>query len=84
MEKYPEDGEDLTSTYWTQYKIVVPTKKDKKQLQDAFEHFHNQGYNSEYITANQLAHEYLTPKREPGSKNNIVVDKKLFNKLTKV
>jgi hypothetical protein len=59
---------------WTKYKIIVPTKKDKEELMEAFHHFHDEGYDSDLITCNGLAHEYLNG-------NNILVNEKVFNLL---
>ena len=73
--------EEMESIEWVKYKIVVPTEADKQEIMDALEHFHDEGYDSDIIAVNQLAHEYLTPEREPGSKPNIIVDKELYEKL---
>ncbi len=73
MKKYQDYKKNKTK--FIKYKIVVPTKKDKKELEDAFEHFHySSDVDTDYIVVNQLIHEYL-------GLNNIIVDKKLFNKL---
>lgn len=37
MKKY-QDYSDTKSVNWTKYKIIVPTEKDKKELEEAFEH----------------------------------------------
>lgn len=68
--------EEISKIDWTRYKIIVPTEEDRKELLDAFKHFHDSGFDSELITANQLAHEYLD-----GS--NILVAEKLFNLIDK-
>ena len=75
--------EEMNSVEWAKYKIVVPTEADRQEVMDALEHFHDSMFDSDIVTANQLAHEYLTPEREPGSKNNIIVDPILFEKLNK-
>lgn len=77
---YPTD-EEMKLIEWTKYKIVVPTEADKQELMDAFEHFHYSDIDTEYITVNQLAHEYLTEEREPGSRNNIIVNEVIYNLL---
>jgi len=68
---------------WTQYKIIVPTERDKKELEAAFEHIHYSDINTEYVAVNQLVHEYLTQERtgDEKTKNNIIVDKKLYESL---
>lgn len=66
--------QELKKVNWTKYKIVVPTKKDKKDLMEAFEHFHYADIDTDYVPVNQLAHEYIN-----GS--NIIVDKELYRKL---
>lgn len=71
MKKYPEEEVDAKDIPWTKFKIIVPTQEDKQELMDSFEHFHDEGYDPELITPNQLAHEYIN-----GS--NIEVNPKLF------
>jgi len=75
--------EELKNVRWTKYKILVPSEEDKKELEMAFEHIHYSDVDSEYITVNQLIHEYLTPERtrDPKTKNSIIVNKELFNSL---
>ncbi len=69
---------------WTKYKIIVPTEEDRKELMEAFEHFHNgSDTDTDNIVVNQLIHEYLDEERMEGAKNNIIVDEKLYNKLNK-
>jgi hypothetical protein len=85
MKKYRDYQKDKSKPYltdgerklveWTKYKIVVPTEKDKEELMEAFKHFHDEGFDSDFIPCNQLAHEYS----EEG--NNIIVDEDVFNKL---
>lgn len=66
--------EEIKSINFTKYKIIVPTKKDKKDLVEAFRHIHNSDINTDFIVVNQLAHEYLTAE-------NIIVDSKLYNQI---
>ena len=73
--------EEWKNVEWTKYKIVVPTETDKQEVMDALEHFHNSMFDSDIIAANQLSHEYLTPERETGSKNNIIVDPELYEQI---
>ena len=74
---------ELNSVKWTRYKIIVPSEEDKKELEMAFEHIHDTGVDTEYVTVNQLVHEYLTPERteDPMTKNSIIVNKYLFESL---
>lgn len=68
--------EELNSINWTKFKIVVPTEEDKQEIINAIEHIHHSDIDTNYVTVNQLAHEYLY-----GS--NIVVDEEMYNKLNK-
>ena len=81
MRKY--GNKPIEKIKWTQYKIVVPTEKDKKELESAFEHIHYSDINTNYVAVNQLAHEYLTPERtgDNRTKNNIIIDKDLYCSL---
>lgn len=82
MKRYEEYEDNKWS--WTKYKIVVPTEEDRKELMEAFEYFHyGSGIDTSNIVVNQLIHEYLDEERMEGAKNNIIVDKKLYNKLNK-
>ena len=82
MKRY-EDFTDIKSVTWTKYKIIVPTEKDRRELEEAFEHFHYSDIDTDNVTVNQLAHEYLTEERtgDPQTKNNIIVDEKLYQEL---
>lgn len=76
--KLPElTKEELSRVDWTQYKIVVPREVDKQELMDTFEHFHDEGYDPDLVTANQVAHEYI-------GGTSIIVDEELFAKLEKI
>lgn len=78
MEKY--DDKPIEDIRWTKYKIVVPTYQDKEELEEAFEHLHYTDCDSNYVPVNQLIHEYL-PMRNDNTKNNIIVDEELYNKI---
>lgn len=81
MKKY-NDYEDIKQVEWTKYVIIVPTENDRKEIMEAFKHFHYSNIDTENIVVNQLAHEYLTEEDlAPGSKNNIIVDSEMFQKL---
>jgi len=80
MKKYSDYPENETP--WTKYKIVVPTEEDRQELMKGFEHFHYSDVDTENIVVNQLIHEYLDEERIEGTKNNIIVDSVLYNKLT--
>lgn len=75
--------EELKNVKWTKYKIVVPTLEDKLELEKAFEHIHYSDIDTDNIAVNQLAHEYLTEEitGDTNTKNNIIVDEELYNKL---
>lgn len=76
--------EELKNVRWTKYKIVVPTLEDKEELEKAFEHIHYSDIDTDNIAVNQLAHEYLTEEvtGDPQTRNNIIVDEELYNKLS--
>ena len=82
MRKYPKNSMSPTFDWnkfqWTKFKIVVPTKADEKELRKAFRHIHDSSINTDYVTVNQLAHQY---QDDPGC--NIVVDKAAYEELNK-
>ncbi len=80
MKKY-KDYNNIKDVEWTKYKIIVPTEKDRMELMEAFKHFHDSDIDTDNIPVNQLAHEYLSEENLEGAHNNIIVDKKLFDKL---
>jgi aminopeptidase-like protein len=73
--------EELKKINWTKYKIIVPTEHDKEELEAAFEHIHYSDIDTDFVTVNQLAHEYLNNDRIEGSYNNIIVDYDLFKSV---
>lgn len=81
MEQY--NDKDINLIRWTNYKIVVPTEQDKKDLEEAFEHLHYSDCDTNYVPVNQLIHEYLTPDRtgDEKTRNNIIVNKELYEQL---
>jgi len=88
MKKYQDysknENDDLTTEEfenidWTKFKIIVPTLKDKIELEEAIKHIHYANIDTDYITVNQLAHQYLN--EDEGYINNIIVDEELYNKL---
>ena len=69
-------GGDITKVKFTKFRVVVPTEEDRKQLQAAFEYFHdNPLIDTEFVTVNQLAHSYLDDE------NVIVVDEDQYRRL---
>jgi len=80
MKKYSDYPENEWP--WAKYKIIVPTEEDRQELMKGFEHFHYSDVDTENIVVNQLIHEYLDEERMEGTKNNIIVDSVLYNKLT--
>lgn len=82
MKKY-EDFEDIQSIDWTKYVIICESEKDRLELMEAFEHIHYSDINTNFITVNQLAHEYLDDTRVSGSSNNIHVNKEVYDNFKK-
>lgn len=76
-------NDELKKVEWTKYKIVVPTEKDRQELMEAFEIFHYSDIDTNFVTVNQLAHEYLDDSREKGAYNNIIVNEKIYKTLNK-
>ncbi len=74
--KFPDN---IKRVKFTKFKIVVPTKKDKEQLQAAFEYLHNRDIDTDFIAVNQVVHEY--DYGEPSKPDNIIIDKNIFNSL---
>lgn len=72
-------NEEFANVEWTKFKIIVPTEKDKRELEEALHYLHNSDIDTDYIAVNQLVHTYLN--EEEGYENNIIVDKDLFEKL---
>jgi len=73
--------DDLSRVEWTKYKIIVPTEEDRRELMEAFEHIHYSDIDTDFVTVNQLAHEYLDDSRIEGSINNIIVNKDIYDSL---
>jgi hypothetical protein len=85
LKKYPKNEEwDPTTFNWTKYKIVVPSIEDYDELKKAFRHFHDSDINTDYVTVNQLAHEYLDIENGDLYKPNIIIDKTLYNALCRI
>ena len=73
-----DDLDDIIDVKWTQFAIIVPTKKDKEDVQAAMEYLHNsRDIDTDFVTVNQLVHEY----DHGAGISRIVVDKKLYDKL---
>lgn len=68
--------DELAKVKWTKFKIVVPTENDKDELIEAIEHIHFAEIDTDFVTVNQIAHEYLEG-------NNIIVSEDLFNQIEK-
>ena len=82
MRKYRKNASDSSKIPFIKFRIVVPTENDRKQLQAAFEYFHdNRLIDTDFIAVNQLAHAYLDVDREPGCISPIVVDDDLYPHL---
>lgn len=74
-------NEDLAKVKWTKYKILCPTEEDRQELMEAFRHIHYSDINTDFITVNQLAHEYLDETEGEDYRNNIIVNKDIYEKL---
>jgi len=79
METY--DDKNIKDIKWTKYKIIVPSEEDRQELMEAFKHIHYSDVDSNYVSVNQLIHEYLDEEVSPEYHNNIIVDEELFNKI---
>ena len=73
----PLTEEEFKNVKWTNYRIVVPSEADKEELKEAFKMIHNEGFDSDIIVLNQLAHMYL----ESAADKMIVVNKDLYERL---
>lgn len=73
------NDEELSNIDWTKFKIVVPTLKDKKELEESLHYLHNMNIDTNFITINQVVHRYLN--EDEGYVNNIIVDGDLYNHL---
>lgn len=86
MKKYKDFGcvgvnSDVSKVDWTKYKIIVPTEKDKKEIQAAMEYFHDfMDIDTDFVPVNQLVHEYEQGD-ESDKYSNIVVDDDLYHRL---
>ena len=75
MKKYSDyPDNNLPNDIWTKFKIVVPTEQDRKYLMEAFEHIHYSDIDTEFVTVNQLAHQYLDD-------NFIIINEDLYKTL---
>jgi len=92
MKKYTDYKEDCSDVKWTKFKIVVPTQEDRQEVMEAMSHIHDADIDTDFVTVNQLCHEYrpLNHLWEDGTvcevdadpkHYNIVVDKELYEKL---
>lgn len=82
MKRY-EDFNNIEEVKWTKYVIVVPSDEDRQELMKGFEHIHYSDIDTDNVVVNQLAHEYLDESKAEGAKNNIIVDKDLYEQLKK-
>ena len=70
--------EEISNIKWTKFAIIVPTQEDKDELLEAFEKIHYSDVDLDYVTINQLAHQYL---EDEGC--YIKVDEELYNLINK-
>ena len=83
MKRYRKNQKTFAYDFFTKFKIVVPTEKDKKEIVDALHYIHNCNIDTGYVTVNQLAHEYLNCDMDGEEQSNIIVDHTLYYKLEK-
>lgn len=62
----------LSRTTKARFFILVPTEKDKRILQNAFMHIHDSDIDTDLVSVNQLAHQYLDDS------TSIVVNRVLY------
>ena len=79
MKQY-KDYKYIEDVDWTKFIIIVPTEEDKQELMDAFEHMHYSDIDTDNVTVNQLAHQYLV---ETVGGNNIIVNPDLYEENKK-
>jgi hypothetical protein len=80
MDIYNE--EDPSKVRFPRFRIVVASEWDKKQLQAAFEYFHdNESNDTDFVPVNCLAHSYLDDERETGCIDTFIVDDDLYLRL---
>lgn len=83
MKKYKDFGynsfkDSITKIKFTKFAIIVPSKKDKEEIQSCMEYLHNmKELDTEFVIVNQVVHEYNTGE----DFSRIVVDKELYKKL---
>lgn len=66
---------------FTKYKIVVPTEEDREEVQAALKHCHDScDVDTEFVTVNQLVHEYVHGD-ESDKYSNVIVDPKAYKAL---
>ena len=89
MKRYSDYDDDCSHINWTRFKIIVPTEEDRIEIMQAIEHIHDSDIDTDYVTVNQLSHEYRPlywnentqdPSTDP-KHYNIIVDEALYNKL---
>ena len=76
-ETKPMDQNMIDSIPWTKFKIIVPTERDKLQVQKAIEYLHNCDIDTDYVWVNQIVHAYETDENYEA----IVVNSDIFNSL---
>ena len=84
MRQYRKNVKDSTKIPFINFRIVVPTEDDKRQLQAAFEFIHDgpvMDTEEDYIIINQLAHSYIDDTLEEGAESPILVDSNLFKQV---
>ena len=82
MKRYRKNQKTFKSDFFTKFKIVVPTVKDRTEIMEAFRYLHNCDIDTGFVTVNQLTHEY-EHHDESDKYSNIIVDSKLYANLAR-
>ena len=80
----PGTKDDITKVKFTEFKIIVPNEAAKQEIMAAMEYFHDmREIDTEFITVNQLVHQY-EHKDESDKHLNIIVNYDLFHEVQKI
>lgn len=89
MKKYKDYGvtdknPSTDKVRWTEFLILVPSHVDRKEIQAALEYFHNlREIDTDFVTVNQLIHQYDGGNFDYKKHGLVKVDKKEFRRLKK-
>jgi hypothetical protein len=80
-----DDSVSQEKQKWVMFYIVAPDQDAKEQLEAGFEYLHdNRLIDTDFMAVNAIVHSYLNQYREAGCKSCIIVDPKLYKKLTSI